>query len=221
MIVLVIFLLTIGGAVLYFKNFPLEKLPAEELQAVSKKEVAINNSSSTKETETVFQEPNITKGDSGDSTPLDWLTYKDPQFGWQIQYPKDMEIRQRPSTDVTLAIAVNHSGTSIVDVVDKQTKKQFIVISIPGFSFSSPEKMAEEFHKQLLVSTLAKTNQKQEIMALNGLTAIKYQPPQSNYAVRYIFGQWADSATTVYNISLRNESDATSTRILSTFKFVK
>jgi hypothetical protein len=41
MIIFIIFLLTMGGTVVYFKNFPLEKLPVENVQKENMEKVAV------------------------------------------------------------------------------------------------------------------------------------------------------------------------------------
>ena len=85
MIVLVILLLTMGGAVVYFKNFPLEKLPAEQPPEQPK----------TKEAKNI-----ITNNPATESQKDLVETYKNTALGYEISYKKPWRIAEGASKKV-------------------------------------------------------------------------------------------------------------------------
>lgn len=81
-VIFIILLLTLGGTVAYFKNFPLKKLPVEQVKLATINDTPVS-------------------GRGGEQDTSSWKTYRDEKCGFEMKYPPDRKIK---STRILISI---------------------------------------------------------------------------------------------------------------------
>jgi hypothetical protein len=208
MIVLVIFLLTIGGAVLYFKNFPLTKMPVvqptEQPQAVVEKEVATNG---------IPQES---------SEFSSWQTYKHTEYAYEIKYPQGMKVTEKPK--FTFVFLVPLSGYKYDGIQIWSTTQHTGIVPEPDFQASSFQEVLAYVEKEIATNQ-SYENVTKKVTTLNGYEAIYLLPKEGGGVSGDVFVFHKPHVlhidyTYPYNADKR-ESYKMTEKILSTLKFIE
>lgn len=159
-VVFIILLLTLGGVAVYFKSFPLEKLPTGEAPVTEPK------LAETKESP-VSSMPNENTETSS------WQTYKHAQYGYEIKYPPGMKVTEKPK--FTFALLVSLPGYKYDGIGIWSATKNTGIVPAPDFQASNFQEMADYVDKEIAQKQQYE-NVVKKVTPLNGYDAIYLSP---------------------------------------------
>jgi hypothetical protein len=150
-----------------------------------------------------------TKNIPSQEIPSDWLIYSDNDLGWQIQYPKDLQSKRKPS------------NSTIVTFLDYSPKDVYqVLVSVDPLAYKGIREGKETVHYQLLANEKISKNIIPENITLNGLSGMKYD---TSDAARYYVELFKEDNTglvrhyTLWINKFGDERDTISEKMLSTF----
>jgi hypothetical protein len=202
-VVFIVLLLTLGGAAVYFKNFPMTKAPATEPKLVETKESPVSS---------------ISKENTETSS---WQTYKHAKYGYEIKYPPGMKVTEKPK--FTFVFLVPLSGQKYDGIKIWSATQNTGVVPEPDFQASSFQEVEDYVDKEITQKQQYE-NVIKKVTTLNGYDAIYLSPKEGGRIEGDIFVFHAPHVLhIVYTYPYgpqKEESYKMTQKILSTLKFI-
>lgn len=203
-IAFIVLLLTLGGTVWYFKNFPMTKVSVPQTEEVKNMEV----SRVVAENQTIVDT----------ST---WQTYKHTKYGYEIKYPPGMKVTEKPKFTFVFLVPLPRQKYDGIEIWSATQNTG--VVPEPDFTANNFQEVRDYVDREVATNQAYK-NVTKKVTMLNGYDAIYLSPREGGRIEGDIFVFHAPHVLhIVYTYPYgpqKEESYNITQRILSTLKFV-